>query len=373
MNRRSFLTTLAAPALAGAQATEIGFTSLFDGKTLNGWSVREGPESAFFVEKGDIVVTDSANFPTWLRTDRQYENFDFRCEFFVKGWIDSGIYIHAPEHGRNTETGMKINIFHKQDTKMLPESMGSIFPLVPPLKVTVKNRGEWNSMRILMDWPQLRVWVNDEIVQDLDVESVPDLKYRLRTGYIGLESLSYPIRFRNLRVKELPPKDRWEPLYEGPSDFAKWEVNDGKALWTTLGGVLRSDGLGHLRTKEEYRDFKLQLYIRASRHSNGGVLFRAKGSGAEKHYEIQIHDVEGAVYPTGSLYGYKRSIYPKISPEEWFLMQMVVKDSYCLVRINGENVCEYSNMELLDPGHIMLQAHQTGRWLEYKHIRLQRI
>jgi len=373
MNRRSFLTTLAVPALAGAQASESGFTSLFDGKTLKGWTIREGPESAFYVDNGEIVVNDSANFPAWLRTDKQYENFDFRCDFFVKGWINSGVYIHAPEHGRNTETGMKINIFHKQDHAMLPESVGSVFPLVPPLKVTVKNRGEWNSMRILMDWPQLRVWINDEIVQELDVESVPDLKHRLRTGYIGLESLSYPIRFRNLRVKELQSKDKWEALYESPSDFTKWEVNDGKAIWTQPGEILRSDGLGHLRTKEQFRDFKLQLYVRASKHSNGGVLFRAKGSGQEKHYEIQIHDVEGAVYPTGSLYGYKRAIYPKISPEEWFLLQMVVKDSYCLVRINGENVCEYDKMEILEPGHIMLQAHQTGRWLEYKHIRLQRI
>ena len=224
-----------------------------------------------------------------------------------------------------------------------------------------------------MDWPQLRVWVNDENVQELDVESVPDLKPRLRTGYIGLESLSYPIRFRNLRVKELQSKDRWEPLYEGPSDFAKWEVNDGKALWTMPGEILRSDGLGHLRTKELFRDFKLQMYVRASKHSNGGVLFRAKGGTPNPHYEIQIHDVEGAVYPTGSLYGYKRAIYPKIQPEEWFLLQLTVKDSYCLVRINGENVCEYDKMELLDPGHIMLQAHQTGRWLEYKHVKLQRI
>ena len=31
--------------------------------------------------------------------------------------------------------------------------------------------------------------MNDTLVQDLDVETVPDLKYRLRRGYLGFESL----------------------------------------------------------------------------------------------------------------------------------------------------------------------------------------
>ena len=309
---------------------------MFDGLTLQGWSVREGPESAFYVKEGAIVVHEGANFPTWLRSDRQYENFDFRGEFFIRGWMNSGIFLHAPEHGRNTWIGMKINLFHKQDKKMLPESIGAIFPLIPPKLANVRNQGEWNTLRILMDWPQLRVWINDAVVQDLDVESVPELRYRLRHGYLGLESLAYPIRFRNLRIKALPGKEQWQALYEKPEDIAKWEVVEGKARWETLGSVLRSDGLGHLGTIERYRDFELHMYIRAQRWSNGGVLFRAEGEGNRgPHYEIQLHDVEGAVYPTGSLYYYKRSVYPRIEPEQWFLFQLVVKGKFCLVRING--------------------------------------
>ena len=138
--------------------------------------------------------------------------------------MNSGIYLHAPEHGRNIWCGMKINIFQQVDEKPAPESMGSIFPLVPPLKVNVKNKGEWNTFRILMDWPRLRVWTNGEMIQDLDVETVPELRHRLRSGYLGLESLSYPIRFRNLRVRELPSKVTWTPLYRGPQDLAKWHI-----------------------------------------------------------------------------------------------------------------------------------------------------
>lgn len=369
MNRRQFLSLVP----ASLAASEPGFTSLFDGRTLSGWSVREGPESAFYVNDGAIVVHPGTNFPTWLRSDREYENFDFRCEYFIKGWMNSGIYLHAPEHGPNTSVGMKINIFQKQDKTPLAESNGSIFPVVAPARVNVRNQGEWNDLRVLMDWPKLQVWSNDEQVQDINVESVPELRHRLRRGYLGLESLSYPIRFRNLQIKELPAKDKWESLYSQPGDLASiWEVVEGKPRFETLGPILRADGLGHLATRATYSDFELQTYIRASRYSNGGVLFRCEGEGNKgPHYEIQLHDVEGAVYPTGSLYGYQRAIYPKIEPEKWFLLQLIVKGKDCLVRINGENVVDYHNLDRLGPGRIMLQAHDAGRWIEYKQIRIK--
>src|SRR5215472_2287426 len=192
IRRRELISSVAFAQLAAAfpQENEAGFVSLFDGTSLKWWSVSDGPESAFYVQDAAIVVHESAGYPTWLRSERQYENFDFRGEFFVQGWMNSGIYLHAPEHGRNMWCGMKINIFHQVDEKPAPESMGSIFPIVSPLKVNVKNKGEWNTFRILMDWPRLQVWINGELVQNLDVETVPELRHRLRSGYLGLESLS---------------------------------------------------------------------------------------------------------------------------------------------------------------------------------------
>ncbi len=384
MNRRAFLTGVAAaPAIAAAQSrvaaatgSEQGYTSLFDGHSLAGWSVQEGPESAFYVSDGAIVVHEASGYPAWLRSEKQYENFDFRCEFFVEGWCNSGIYLHAPEHGNNIETGIKINIFQDHDEPPRAESMGSIFPLVAPKLINVKSHREWNSMRIVMDWPRLRVWTNDALVQDADLETIPELRLRIRRGYLGLESLSYPIRFRGLQIRELPAKQSWTELYVSPADLDRnWSVSGGpKARFEALGEVLHAGGLGYLVTREKYRDFALQTYVRHAWHHNSGILFRTDGRGsAARHYEIQLHDVEGAHYPTGSLYHYKRSVYPPIEPGKWFLVQMWVQGKHCLVRINGQNVMEYSNMTNVDEGHIELQAHDAERWTQFKQMRIQRL
>jgi hypothetical protein len=45
----------------------------------------------------------------------------------------------------------------------------------------------------------------------------------------------------------------------------------------------------------------------------------------------------------------------------------------CLVRINGETVMEYASLENLEEGPIELQAHDAGRYTEYKHILIRRI
>lgn len=374
MNRRAFVTAaLATPILLGD--TEPGFTSLFDGATLGGWSVQEGPPPAFKVEDGAIVIDQGSGYPAWLRSEKRYENFDFRCRFCVQGWSDSGIYIHAPEHGRNTWTGMQIKIFQQLDKEPRSNSMGSIFPLIAPKLVNVKNNKAWNTLRILMDWPSLRVWSNDEMVQDVNVAQIPELRHRLRNGYIGISSLSYPLRFRDLRIRELPSREKWEPLFDRDEDFAaKWYVSEKEPRFVARGGVLRGDGAGHIATKAAFKDFELHLYVRACHEHNSGVLFHSDGKGlAARHYEIQLHNVEDAHYPTGSLYTFKRSIYPKIEDEKWYLMQLIVQGKNALVRINGEDVMEYGNLDNLDEGHIELQAHRPGYWTEFKQIRIKRI
>ena len=366
-SRRHFI-VLAAGAVATISAEE---RRLFDGKTLSGWQIVEGPETAFYVDQGEVVVHPGANFPTWLRSPEQYENFDWSGEVFLKGWANGGLYFAAPHHGPPTECGFKINIFHKQDDPPLAESVGAVFPVVAPKAVTVKGKGEWNQFRIRLDWPRLDVWWNGTPVQQLNLEEHKELKYRLRRGFLGIESLSYPLRYRNFRLTRLPDQEKWEVLYGRPEDLTKFTPTEA-ASWEAIGNVLRADGLGYLVSRKKYQDFALECYVRASRHSNGGVLFRGGQTGAEPRYEIQVHDVEGAVYPTGSLYGLERARrYPRIEPEKWFLFQLFAEGRHCVVRINGETVVDCQKLDRVEPGTILIQAHQKGSWIEYKDLRIK--
>jgi hypothetical protein len=316
----------------------------------------------------------------WLRSDRKFENFELMGDFFIHGWSDGGIYLHAPEHGlRNTWTGIHFKLFNFFAGKLLPNENGSIFPLVAPRTVNVKREDQWNSFRIRIDWPRFQAWINGELVQDLDVETIPDLRYRLRSGYLGLSSVGYgSLGFRNLAIRELPAKESWEILFEKDEDLARNffasdpSPGDSPASFECLNGILRTEGYGHRATRKKYRDFHLQAYIREDMDHNGGVLFRTEGKGLDgRHYEIQLQNVEDSHYPTGSLYNFRRARYPRIATGEWFLFQLIVRGQSCIVRINGENVLEYDSLDYAGEGHVELQAHRTGRWGEFKHVRIQ--
>ena len=379
MRRRDFLTT---PALAvlPAVAQEDGSVSLFDGKTLTGWTVQDGLDATWYVKDGAITKTEWSDPASWLRSVRMFENFDFRCEFYVHGWTEGGIFLHAPEHGRSTWCGMQFKLFLLPDKSPKVNSMGSIFPVVAPLKINVKRDGAWNSMRLRMDWPKLQAWVNEELVQDIDVFSIPELARRLRRGYFGLSSLGYQqLMFRNLRIRELPDKEVWQGLFETDQDFEKnWFISESDpnapASWELLNGVLRCTGYGHIATREKFKDFELMLYARETVDHNGGVLFRTEGKGLSgRHYEIQQQPVEDAHYPTGSLYNYARGRYPQIEIDRWYLLQLRVEGPRCIVRINGEDILDYRQLEFTDEGHIELQAHRPVRWGEFKQVRVRRL
>ena len=377
LSRRHFLAaTVAASTPIATQAAETERV-LFDGTNLSQWSVREGPEEAFYIQDGALVASPLSAYPAWLATNQEFENFDLNLDFFFKGWTDGGIYLHAPEHGPTARCGVKINIFHQQDKTPQVNSMGSIFPLLAPTKANVHKAGEWNQMRIVSDWPRLQVWVNGEQVQDQNLESHPELSRRLRRGAVGITALSYPLRVRNIRIRELPSKQPWTVLFNSAADMPKWFVSEtsekAPVQFTPYGRVLRADGLGHIATKQLYQDFELQLYIRGARQHNGGVLFRSAGKGLHdpRHYEVQLHDVPEAHYPTGSLYHHKRAEYPDIQDEKWFLFQLQARGKECWIRINGKTVLEHNELADLAAGHIELQAHQAGRWMEFKQVQVR--
>lgn len=373
MRRRELLTLPLTLHLLQAQAPE---QSLFNGRDLTGWAIQSAPETAFFVDNSELCIHPGSGFPAWLRTDKKYENFDLSLEVLIRGWANSGIYFAAPDHGLPMYCGYKINIFQNNEGGAKTTSMGSIFPVVAPSKIAVQNG--WNKMRIRFDYPRLEVWINDQQVQNLDITTVPELRWRLRRGYLGIESQGHPLRFRNLTIRELPSKDPSIALYDKPADFANWTpIGDGDqaAKWERIGNILRADGLGYLATNEKYKDFYLEMYVRQSRVSNGGIYFRVAGDNPSRseHYEIQLYDQETANYATGSLYGIERARYPRVKAEEWYLFQMAAQGKRCMVRINGETIIDNDKLEREVAGPIMLQAHDRIRWIEYKSIRLTRL
>lgn len=359
-------------ATASAGESEEGFVSLFDGKTLDGWTVMNGEPDSFAVQDGTIYCPGKTGYPCWLRSDKEYENFDLRFDFLFKGWCNGGFFFHAPLHGRNSRTGFEFQIYHDKSNKPSANICGGIFGAVPPMVNAVNDREVWNSARILMDWPSLKVWLNGTLVHDLNLEEHEELRYRLRRGYFGIQDVNYRTWFRNLRVRELPSKEEWRPLFNG-ENFDGWrEEGEGATWWVEDGAIRSRDNGSYLVTEDEFEDFELFTYVRSDRNANGGIFFRWNNlKDRDRGYEIQIENVPDSPHPTGSLYNIVRAIQPRYDVGEWFPMQIRVEGKHVVVRVNGETTVDYEGLDLVRPGHIALQMHFDGKWMDWKGIKIK--
>lgn len=344
------------------------FVSLLEGSTLSSW-IEMGEPGAFSMSDGVLVLKHPRNYPNWLRSARSYENFDLQLEYQPVGWAEGGLYLHASKHGEPARSGLKIHLRHERADQGA-RSTGAIYDLRAPLHIANKAGDEWNRLNIHMNWPTLRVRLNDTLIHDIDLDS-EEFRGRLREGYIGFEDIGTRFRFRNVRIRELPGSmPEWRPLFNG-SDLSGWNA-EGEATWEVEDGkILASGGDGVLMTDETFSGFEFRTYFRTSPHANGGIFYRMMNrADAPDHYEIQVYDVPTATHPTGSIYGIAPAVDAGCRSGDWCLMQLVSRGGFSEVFINGRSVASADDLALPDSGRIAIQNHSQGV-IEYKDLRVR--
>lgn len=368
-----FLVSLACLANARAQGAEAEWQPLFNGRDLGGW-VREA-NAGFQVEPdGTIYCTGEGNYPAWLRSEREYENFELEFEYRLGDYGEGGVFLQAPLHGRASNVGFEVQL--SDDTRHpgpCTASTGAIFGVIPP-RAHEADIDAWNQVQVRFDWPRLQVTVNGTVVQDLNVEEHEELRYRKRSGHLGLQDRGKPTWYRNLRIRELPSREQWQELFNG-KDFAGWNLSDaGDVQWSVEdGAIVARNGNGYLITDGRWRDFRFESYVQATPLANGGIFFRWNTLvPRDRGYEIQIEDIPDSNNPTGSIYDVARALEPPVTPGEWYLLQLFVHDNEALVRVNGRTVAKTDRLTIIRDGHIALQMHREGSVIRFKGVRVQK-
>jgi hypothetical protein len=209
-------------SLSGVTLAAAGdWQNLFDGKTLNGWVVRSG-QATYKVENGQIVgttATEGAN--TFLCTKRDYANFELVLEVKCDPPLNSGIQVRS--HALKKDTPQASNpkrirpagtVYGYQVEISANGNAGRIWDEArhtkwhdPEPSAEAKKAykpGQWNLYRIVAQGEHIRTWVNGTPVADInDGEDAAGL-IGLQVHRIKPGAGPYQVRWRNIRIRELP-------------------------------------------------------------------------------------------------------------------------------------------------------------------------
>ncbi|MEN6497325.1 MAG: DUF1080 domain-containing protein [Thermoguttaceae bacterium] len=191
-------------ALSTVARAEEGFTSLFDGKTLNGW---KGDPRFWSVEDGLIVgSSDAEKVPhnTFLSTTKSYKNFVLKVEFKLRNH-NSGVQVRSQQRDDYVVAGYQADIAQSRYTGILYEERGrGIISDVKPAEVAKHLKpDDWNEYVITCDGPNLKFQLNGFTTVDYTEKSDKGAK----EGIIAFQLHQGPamkVWFRNVRIKELP-------------------------------------------------------------------------------------------------------------------------------------------------------------------------
>ena len=186
--------------------------SLFNGRDLEGWS--QIGSAKWRVEDG-VIVGGQDGEPRrsgLLATTDQFKNFELELEFMIDehGKYNSGVYLRN-DSGTAGRTGYQVNIGRGAAEEYCAGIFTDRWLAKGDADDSIRKKLAWNKLRIIARGAHLQVFLNDVRVVDY-TDPAPPPKF-LQKGVIGLQTYGAEghagwVKFRNLRIRELPEPPR---------------------------------------------------------------------------------------------------------------------------------------------------------------------
>jgi hypothetical protein len=215
------LVSMVAPAGA-LPADDEGFTPLFDGKTLEGWTVRGGT-AAYKVDDGVIVGKTVEGSSNTFLCKGDYKDFVLELEVKCDPKLNSGIQVRSHVYDKDDadpKNRERAGVVYGPQCEIARKDTGTaarfydegrrgmwLAEIKDEAKGAFQDDG-WNRYRIVVQGNRYRSWINGIAASDFTDEVDSHGFIGLQVHGIGKEEGPYEVRWKNVRIKELKPGEK---------------------------------------------------------------------------------------------------------------------------------------------------------------------
>jgi hypothetical protein len=191
-----------------------GFESLFDGKTLKGWT---GSSDNYEIVDNSIQCKKGKGGV--LYTEKKYSDFVVRLEFMVPPGGNNGLAIRYPGGNKDAAyIGMtELQVLDNEDARYAKldarQYHGSSYGMAAAHRGYLRAPNTWNYQEVTVKGSTIKVELNGNIILDTDLSKITDYMAKsphpgkdLKEGHFGFAGHSDPVRFRNLQIKPIVAK-----------------------------------------------------------------------------------------------------------------------------------------------------------------------
>jgi len=215
-------------AIAPQTSAEDDLKPLFDGQSLKGWTQRGGV-AKYRAENGEIIGSSVPNTGnSFLCTDKDYGDFILEIEFKVHPKLNSGVqirshYFDEPKEVQHDGKTIKIPAgrVHGYQVEIDPSDRaysGGVYDegrrgvFLADLKDNESARkafkqNEWNKFRIECRGDSIKTSINGVLATNFKDSMTPKGFIALQVHGVGKEVETMEVRWRNIRLQELPAKE----------------------------------------------------------------------------------------------------------------------------------------------------------------------
>ena len=193
-----------APALSAADV-EPGFTSLFDGKTYNGWKMAEENQDIWTIEDGAFVAHGKRCHLFYVGDPTPFKNFTLRVDVMTEPGANGGIYFHTKYQATGWPRGgfeCQVNNTHSDWKKT-----ASLYDVVNIAQSPAQDN-KWWTQEITVQGNKVTVSIDGKKIFEYDeppgTQPGKDFERKLSEGTFALQG--HPgaiVRYKNIRVKRL--------------------------------------------------------------------------------------------------------------------------------------------------------------------------